>query len=184
MAQDTNTMMVRRTIAVTPALMWEAWTTPGEIAKWWGPHGFSSTIEEMDVRPGGLWRLTMHGPDGLNYPNTATYEEVTKPEKIAFRHHQSKELDLAEWQSEINFYADGARTTVTMITRYPSTVEMNKHVDKFGAVEGAEQTLERLDRHLEKMAQKEATRPQPGQNPLRRQEPAFREQLDEDDRRN
>jgi len=182
MAEDTNTMVVKRTIEVTPALMWEAWTTPGQVVKWWGPSGFTSTIEEMDVRPGGLWKLTMHGPDGRDYPNKATYEEVKKPEKIVFRQHESRELDLAEWRQEISFDADGAHTTVTMISRFPSSEEMAKHLEKFSALEGAQQTLERLSEHLDKLAQAaETNQHQPVQETLRRQEPAFREQLDEKD---
>jgi uncharacterized protein YndB with AHSA1/START domain len=35
-------------------MVWEAWTDPKQVAQWWGPNGFSTTIEEMDVRPGGV----------------------------------------------------------------------------------------------------------------------------------
>ena len=45
-------------------LVWRVWTDPKHIAQWWGPQGFTNTIREMDVRPGGAWRFTMHGPDG------------------------------------------------------------------------------------------------------------------------
>jgi uncharacterized protein YndB with AHSA1/START domain len=137
----------------------------------------------MDVRPGGLWKRTLHGPDGTDYPNLSTYEEVKKPARIVFRNHESRDFDLAEWRQEINFDADGAKTTVTMISRYPSSEEMAKHVEKYGAVEGAKQTLERLSEHLDNLAaEAEVSRPGPAQDPLRRPEPAFREQLDEEDR--
>ncbi|HEX4578251.1 MAG TPA: SRPBCC domain-containing protein, partial [Edaphobacter sp.] len=45
-------------------MVWEAWTDPEQVGLWWGPRGFSTTVQEMDVRPGGLWKLVMHGPDG------------------------------------------------------------------------------------------------------------------------
>jgi len=45
-------------------LVWEAWTNAKHVVNWWGPRGFTTTIEVMDVRPGGEWRLIMHGPDG------------------------------------------------------------------------------------------------------------------------
>ncbi len=45
-------------------MVWEAWTDPKQVALWWGPNGFSTTIEQMDVRPGGVWKQVLHGPDG------------------------------------------------------------------------------------------------------------------------
>lgn len=39
------------------------------IARWWGPHGFTSTFHQFEFRPGGRWRLTLHGPDGQDHPN-------------------------------------------------------------------------------------------------------------------
>jgi len=50
-------------------VVFDAWTDPRQIAAWWGPDGFTNTIQEMDVRPGGVWRFVMHGPDGVDYPN-------------------------------------------------------------------------------------------------------------------
>ena len=49
-------------------LVWEAWTNPAHVAKWWGPVGFSTTIETMDVQPGGVWSQVMHGPNGAEVP--------------------------------------------------------------------------------------------------------------------
>src|SRR4051794_34340238 len=50
-------------------LVFTMWTDREHVAKWWGPRGFTNTIHEMDVRPGGTWRFVMHGPDGTDYPN-------------------------------------------------------------------------------------------------------------------
>lgn len=48
-------------------LVWEVWTKPEHIANWWGPDGFTNTINIMDVVNGGEWNLVMHGPDGTDY---------------------------------------------------------------------------------------------------------------------
>jgi activator of HSP90 ATPase len=53
-------------------LVFEAWTDPQRIGQWWGPRGFTTTVYGMDVRPGGEWRLTMHGPDGRDYKNRSS----------------------------------------------------------------------------------------------------------------
>src|SRR5262245_36352617 len=62
-------IVITRLINAHRALVFEAWITPEYVAKWWGPNGFTNTIHEMDVRPGGVWRFTMHGPAGVDYPN-------------------------------------------------------------------------------------------------------------------
>ena len=63
-----------------------AFENPQLLAQWWGPEGFTNTIHEMDLRAGGMWRLTMHGPDGTNYDNVSTFVEVVKPARIVFHH--------------------------------------------------------------------------------------------------
>ncbi|HJU84374.1 MAG TPA: SRPBCC domain-containing protein, partial [Holophagaceae bacterium] len=67
-------------------LVFRLWTEPGHVEKWWGPEGFRNTIHEMEVRPGGRWRLTMHGPDGTDYPNVITYLEVLPPHRLVYHH--------------------------------------------------------------------------------------------------
>jgi uncharacterized protein YndB with AHSA1/START domain len=78
-----------RTIKVVKApleLVWKVWTKPEHITNWWGPDGFTSTILKMDVREEGEWKLTLHGPDGTNYPNKSIFEEIIPRKKIAFEH--------------------------------------------------------------------------------------------------
>jgi uncharacterized protein YndB with AHSA1/START domain len=65
-------------------LVFEAWTDPKHLTQWWGPNGFTTTIHEMDVRPGGVWRLVMHGPDGKDYNNRIAFLEVVKPERLVY----------------------------------------------------------------------------------------------------
>jgi uncharacterized protein YndB with AHSA1/START domain len=67
-------------------LVWKAWTNPKHVAQWWGPRGFTTTIEKMDVRSGGVWKHVMHGPDGVDYPNKSVFKEVVKPERIVYSH--------------------------------------------------------------------------------------------------
>jgi uncharacterized protein YndB with AHSA1/START domain len=66
--------------------VFEAFENPQHLMQWWGPEGFTNTLHEMDLRAGGMWRLTMHGPDGANYDNVSTFVEVMKPAKIVFHH--------------------------------------------------------------------------------------------------
>ncbi|MDH5539224.1 MAG: SRPBCC domain-containing protein [Rhizobacter sp.] len=54
-------------------LAWRAFTESGQVEPWCGPLGFTTTTEVMEVRAGGQWRHTMHGPDGRDYPNLIEY---------------------------------------------------------------------------------------------------------------
>ena len=59
-------------------LVFRMWTDPAHIVHWWGPNGFTTTIHEMDVRPGGMWRFIMHGPDGVDYPQYGAVEGLNQ----------------------------------------------------------------------------------------------------------
>lgn len=67
-------------------LVFEAWGDPRLLAKWWGPHGFTNSIYLFEFRNGGYWELTMHGPDGIDYPNVNRFMEIIPGEKIVFEH--------------------------------------------------------------------------------------------------
>ena len=57
-----------------------------QLVKWWGPNGFTSTSEAFDFRPGGSWKMTMHGPDGASYPNLYLYHLIEAPARIVLEH--------------------------------------------------------------------------------------------------
>lgn len=75
-----------RHIRAARASVWTALTDPRLLARWWGPDGFTNTFATCDLRPGGEWRHTMHGPDGTSYPNHCRFAEVQKPERWVVEH--------------------------------------------------------------------------------------------------
>ena len=66
--------------------VFQAWTDPKQLEIWWGPDGFTNTTHQINVRPGGVWRFIMHGPDGVDYSNRIDFEEIVKPERIVYSH--------------------------------------------------------------------------------------------------
>ncbi len=136
-------------------LVWKAWTDPKLLVNWWGPNGFTTTIEAMDVRVGGAWNLVMHGPDGTNYPNSSVFTEVVKPERLAYEHHGGREggPDDAAFMSTVAFEAKSPNTTrVTLRMVFPTTAARNHLVREYGAIEGGRQTFNRLEQQLIGMA--------------------------------
>lgn len=131
-------------------LVYLAWTEPRRVAQWWGPSGFTNTVHEMDVRPGGVWRFEMHGPDGVDYPNKIVYDEVVEPERLAYTHGSGEEDDLAAFQVAVSFAERGGETELTMRMRFASASDRDKAVEDFGAIEGANSTMDCLADHLAK----------------------------------
>ncbi|HVU27764.1 MAG TPA: SRPBCC family protein [Verrucomicrobiae bacterium] len=149
-------IVISREFAAPRELVWEAMTNPQHVANWWGPRGFSTTIEKMDFRTGGEWIHTMHGPDGANYPNRSVFQEIVKPEKIVFTHGGKREgRPGTNFISTWTFGAlDANKTKVTIRMVFLSTAARDFVVKEFGAIEGGKQTLERLGEYLAKMLPK------------------------------
>ena len=79
-------IVTRCVIPFSRAKVFAAWTHPDLHARWWGPAGFTNTFYNYDVRPGGDWRFTMHGPDGHSYENLSVFEHVAEGECLVFKH--------------------------------------------------------------------------------------------------
>jgi uncharacterized protein YndB with AHSA1/START domain len=141
------TIVITRTVDAPRELVWKVWTDAKHIALWWGPNGFTNTIHSMDVKPGGEWRYIMHGPDGTNYPNRIVYREVVKPERLVYDHSGDEVGDIHTFRATITFAEREAKTQIRMASVFPS-VAARDAVLKFGAVEGGEQTLDRLAAYL------------------------------------
>ena len=142
-------ILVSRVFDAPRELVWEAWTNPKHVANWWGPRGFSTTIEVMDVRPGGVWKHVMRGPDGAEYPNMSVFQEVVKPERIVFSHGGAKKGGPgANFVSTWTFEDVGGKTRLTVRMVFATAEERDAVVRNFNAVEGGKQTLERLAGYL------------------------------------
>jgi uncharacterized protein YndB with AHSA1/START domain len=124
-------------------LVWKAWTEHAQVKQWWGPNGFTNTIYQMDVRPGGVWRFVMHGPDGVNHQNKIAYVEVVKRERLVYDHVTDPKHHVT-----VTFEDQGGKTTLTMQMVFETAAERDKTVQLFNAVEGQKQTLARLAEHL------------------------------------
>jgi uncharacterized protein YndB with AHSA1/START domain len=142
-------IVVTRVFDAPRELVWAVWTDPRQVAKWWGPRGFTTTIEQMDVRPGGHWKHVMRGPDGTEYPNHAVFSDVVKPERIVYSHGGHREGGSSvRFESTWTFEDVGGKTRLTMRAVFPSAEERDRVVREFGAIEGAKQTMGRLAAHL------------------------------------
>src|SRR5690606_6121988 len=129
-------------------LVFDCWFEPQHISNWWGPQGFTTTIHEMDARPGGVWRFTMHGPDGRDYANKVVYQEIVRPERLVYRHTGEGDNDSVRFVVTIIFTAKAGKTEVNFRMVF-DTCAMCEEAAQSGAVEGLHDTLTRLAAHLQ-----------------------------------
>lgn len=131
-------------------LVYRAWTDPEQLAKWWGPHGFTNPVCETDPRPGGLWRIDMQAPDGTIYPNMGRYLEVVPPERIVYT--DVVDDDATAWGDTpppssvqtVTFEDVDGGTKVTVVVRVDSPEARDAMVE-MGAIAGWSESMERLD---------------------------------------
>src|SRR5277367_1043529 len=83
---NSNEIRITRIYDAPVQLVWDAWTDPKQVAQWWGPRGFTITTHSKDLKAGGHWSYTMHGPDGVDYPNKTKYFEVEECAKLVYDH--------------------------------------------------------------------------------------------------
>lgn len=127
----------RRLLAATPAEVFAAMSDPARIARWWGPAGFTNTIHQFDFRPGGSWLLTMHGPDGKDYPNESRFTRIADGQVFEIEH-----IDGHHFLLTIELEPKDGGTEVKWRQAF-DTVEHYERMARFVALAN-EQNLERL----------------------------------------
>jgi uncharacterized protein YndB with AHSA1/START domain len=143
-------IVITRVINAPRPLVFDTWLDHGHISDWWGPRGFRTTTHASSTTVGGLWRFTMHGPDGRDYENLVQFTEIQRPERLKYRHGTNLESP-EEFLAEITFDEDGDKTFVTL-RMICHTVADCANMRQFGAIEGGHDTLARLEEHLSKVA--------------------------------
>ena len=124
-------------------LVWTVWTDPQHIVQWFGPRGFRTTMQQMEVRAGGKWEFILHGPDGTDYQNKSVFVEVVRPERLVYDH-----ISGPLFRATVTFEDLGGKTRVHWTSVF-ETAELRRRVaEEYGAVEGLQQNLDRLGEHL------------------------------------
>lgn len=114
-----------RAFAASPEEVFAAFSTPERLSKWWGPDGFRNTFETFEFKPNGVWRFTMHGPDGSNYPNEAVFVSIEPTQKIVMEH-----LSQPHFQLTIKLEGTASGTVVTWEQAFesPDVAASLKHI--------------------------------------------------------
>lgn len=122
-----RTIVIERELDAPRELVWRVWTDPDEVTKWWGPEHFSTPREkiEFDLRPGGVCRLTMVGPDGEEYASDGHFGVVEPPERLSFGEKVTEHPMIESGETTIEFLAlDESRTKVVVTSRMVCAEEL------------------------------------------------------------
>lgn len=123
-------------------LVFKAYTDPNAIPRWWGLRAHTTTVDKMDLRPGGVWRYVSRGPDGSEYAFNGVYREIVPPERLV----QTFEFEGMPGHVSVEtatFDEHDGKTTVTSTSVF-DTVEDRNEMLKSGMEAGAAETFDRL----------------------------------------
>ena len=139
-----NEIKITRVYDAPVAAVWDAWTIPAEVAKWWGPRGFTLTTHSKDLRPGGHWNYTMHGPDGTDYKNKSVFKEIIKHKKFVYEH-----ISGPKFLATVTFESRGNQTFLEWHMLFRTKEEFIQTVKTFKADEGLKQNIAKLNNYLQ-----------------------------------
>jgi len=128
--------------------VWDAWANVDELARWWGPRGFTLTTHSRDLRSGGHWHYTMHGPDGTDYENTTRYLEVVPMKRMVYDHGGHRDRPPL-FRVTVMFSEVRGRTRMDMTMSLPTpeaAEQARAHIRKAGG----DSTWDRLAEHVAK----------------------------------
>jgi len=85
-ASHPKTLETERAISASEEEVFAAFERPELLSQWWGPKGFTNSFETFEFHPGGRWVFTMHGPNGIDYPNECRFRELVPGRKVVIEH--------------------------------------------------------------------------------------------------
>ena len=142
--RDPRSIIGTRVFEAPRELVFSAFSDPQHLAQWWGPDGFTTTTSAFEFKPGGVWRFVMHGPDGRDYQNRITFDEIVPPERIAYRHAGGDDVEPVQFKQALTFEDLGGKTRLTWHGVFPSAEERARVIKEYGADKGLAQTMARL----------------------------------------
>jgi len=138
-------IVTSRIVNASKDIVYQAWSDPNHLKKWWGPAGFTNTFNEFDLREGGKWSFIMHGPDKGNYANECEFIKIDKPNLIAWKRHSKPLFQVVATFDEVA----SNKTKVVFKMLFNSAGECNKL--KPFVIDKNEENMDRLENELIKM---------------------------------
>ncbi|WP_224271080.1 SRPBCC family protein [Haloprofundus salinisoli] len=139
---DSQTIEIARTFEASRQRVFEVYTDPELIPEWWGPRNYSTSVDEMDVRPGGIWRFLNYDGDGNEYGFHGVYHDIVEPERIV----QTFEFEGTPGRVQLEtatFDEQDGKTRLTAQSVFQSIEDRDAMLES-GMEDGARETWERF----------------------------------------
>ena len=114
-----TTLRLERLIPSPPELLFALWTEPAQLVRWWAPEGYEASVNDLDTRPGGRWRVTMRRTDGGVVVTSGIYRIVEPPRRLVFTWAWEDESGARGHETEVvvSFEAAPGGTRVVLLQR-------------------------------------------------------------------
>lgn len=127
-------LVITRTFDAPRAAVFKAWVDPAELARWLGPRSIKAEVKKMDARPGGAYRIVMHGEKGAINVVHGQYREMAPPERLVFtwawEEDGAAHMSGHETLVTLAFKAAGRKTEMTLCQeRFDSKASRDSHND-------------------------------------------------------
>ena len=146
------TMPSDRELAVTRVFdaprrrVFDAWTRPEHLVRWYGCHSSSLIVCEIDLRVGGTYCFVARMTDGTEHAISGVYRDIAPPERLVFTQRFNDDPDK-EALVALQFDERNGKTTMTMTALYRSAEDRQAMLD-IGVDKGSAEMFERLAKHL------------------------------------
>ena len=143
---EKRTLTLTRTFDAPRQLVWDAWTQPEHIAKWWGPRGMKTNIKKHDFKVGGDWEFVMPMPDGKEFISYGTYSQIEAPELLET---SANFIPMTEGVTLVASFSEAGDQTDFVFKVIHPTEEYCKQQEEMGFYNGWGSVFEGLNAYLQ-----------------------------------
>lgn len=147
-----HSLIIKRILNAPRQLVWDVWTQPAHIGKWWGPEGFSTRVEQMELKIGETWRYVMISPSGEEFPQEGIFQEIIEPKKLVSTADFGEESDSVNSTKVMTSLFDEIenKTLVTLIITYPTKEDRDRQ-EKLGVIYGWNANFDSFQNYLKNL---------------------------------
>jgi uncharacterized protein YndB with AHSA1/START domain len=147
--------IVEREFAAPQALMFEIFTQPEHLKRWWAPKPYTIPTCTVDLRPGGIWHYSMRSPEGQEHWARSVYREIAPPEKLVYTstfadEHANPTEGLPEHLTTVIFTQEAGKTRVTALIQFARPADM-EFAASMGMVQGMNMTWDSLIEYIQEL---------------------------------
>lgn len=136
-------LMLERTVSAPPERVWQAWTKPEHVKRWFTPAPWTTAHCEIDLRPGGVFRFVNRSPEGQEHENICCYLEVIENKRLVWtiallpgfrparaqKPMHDEDATVPPFTAVITFEPHGSGTKYTALAKHQDEAGRKKHAD-------------------------------------------------------